>query len=466
MFRAFWVMFFLGVVAVITMWLADHPGQVSVTWHGYVIETSAAVMIGIITSIVILTALIYRFWIFVRGVPAGISWLRGEGRRRKGYLALSRGMIAVAAGDSDEARRQAKWANRLIEEPSLTLLLSAQSAQLNGDEDSAKIFFTTMLENPDTEFLGLRGLLNQATKKGDSYQALKWIRRAYKLKPKSEWVFTMMFDLTSRAELWNEAYDALNTAVGKKLVGPLEAKHSKAVLYHQMSMEAEVSGDIAKALELSKKAAKEEPKFNPAQIRLAQLLMSSGNKDKAIRSLEAAWAISPHPEIASTYLPLIDANNAELRMKAANRLAGFNRKDPVTKLMLVKNALDAELWSDARKYLEEIGASDEPITSSYCQLMAKLEESENSDMVAVQKWLLRAVSADADPLWVCDDCSNVSDVWSALCGSCSGFDKLQWRCPSRLPGLGESKEYDTVTSSLVCPNEVVLQDIDVNRTAK
>ena len=134
--------FLLGVLAITTMWLADHPGLVSLTWHGYIIETSAAVLIGIVTAIVVLTALIYRLWIFIRGVPAGILWLRGEGRRRQGYLALSRGMVAVAAGDPDEARRQAGWANNLIEEPSLTLLLSAQSAQLNGDEDSAHKFFT------------------------------------------------------------------------------------------------------------------------------------------------------------------------------------------------------------------------------------------------------------------------------------------------------------------------------------
>ena len=88
MFRAVWFMLLLGVLAITAMWFADDPGQVSVTWHGYVIETSAAVLAGVIATITVLSSLIYRLWIFIRGVPAGISCFRGEGRRRQGYLAL------------------------------------------------------------------------------------------------------------------------------------------------------------------------------------------------------------------------------------------------------------------------------------------------------------------------------------------------------------------------------------------
>jgi HemY protein len=233
-----------------------------------------------------------------------------------------------------------------------------------------------------------------------------------------------------------------------------------------MSIEAEASGNYAKALKLSKRASKEEPGFVPAQVRLAHLLMSSGKQDKAIKVLEDAWAVSPNPEIAHAYWPLTDARNALSRMKAAHKLAVFNPTSPTTKLMLVQNALDAGLWSDARKNLEEIRTSDEPVTRNYCQLMAQLEEAENSDMIAAREWLVRAASANADPSWVCQNCGNVADAWSALCGACYGFDKLQWRCPSRVPGLGMPKEYDPEASSLARPNEVVLQDIDANSTEK
>jgi HemY protein len=462
MFRAVWFMLLLGVLAITAMWFADDPGQVSVTWHGYVIETSAAVLAGVIATITVLSSLIYRLWIFICGVPAGISCFRGEGRRRRGYLALSRGMVAVAAGDPGEALRQAEWANNLLEEPSLTMLLTAQSAQLGGDEVSAHKCFIKMLEDPNTEFLGLRGLLNQAIKNDDNYQALKWVRRAYQLKPENDWTARTMFDLSARAGLWTEAYSALSTAVRKKQMDSVEAKHSRAVLYHQMSVEAEASGDNDKALKLSKKAVKEELEFVPAQVYLAHLLMSSGKRHKAVIILEAAWAIIPHPEIAHAYLSFAEADDVMARMKAAHKLAVLNPKHPATKLMLVDCALNAGLWGDARKNLEEVGALDKSTTSNYCQLMAKLEEAEHSDMISAREWLVRATNADADPSWVCQDCGNAADTWSCLCGACSGFDKLQWRRPSRVPGLGTPINDDLKAPRLVSSSTRLAQDIDAN----
>ena len=63
---------------------------------------------------------------------------RRERRRRAGYRALTQGMVAVAAGDPQEARRFARSADALLADPPLTLLLSAQAAQLDGDETAAK----------------------------------------------------------------------------------------------------------------------------------------------------------------------------------------------------------------------------------------------------------------------------------------------------------------------------------------
>lgn len=464
MFRALWSVFLLGSLAITAMWLADNPGQVSVIWLGYVIETTAAVLVCGILIITILFAFIYRFWVFVCGVPAGISSYRGEGRRRRGYLALRRGMVAVAEGDPKEACRQVRRADDLLKEPSLTLPLSAQSAQLIGDEDSAQKFFTKMLRSSDTEFLGLRGLVNQAIKKGDNHQALKWVRQAYQLKPESDWVVRTKFELTCRAGLWREAYDALALAVQKKQVDPTEAKHSRAILNYQMSIEVKASGDDAKALELSKKASNEKLEFVPAQVHLARLLKSCEKQKEATKILEAAWAHTAHPEIASAYWNLNDNSDAVARMKAAKKLAAFNPKNPASKLMLANCALNAGLWADARKNLEEVSASTEPITNTYCQLMANLEEAEHSDMTAAREWLVRAANADPDPLWVCQDCGNAADTWSALCGACGSFDKFQWRRPSRVPGLSAVTEDGPQMKHVVSPTSDLSQDIDENDT--
>jgi HemY protein len=435
MLRALWLILLLGILAVATMWLADNPGQASLNWQGYVIETSAAVLVSIVVAIAIVSALIYRLWIFIRGIPGGVSRHRREGRRRRGYLALTRGMVAVAAGDTGEARRQAHHADDLLDEPSLTMLLSAQSAQLTGDEKAAQKFFTEMLNNPDTEFLGLRGLINQAMKLDDHVNSLKWVRRAYLLKPESDWVAHTLFDLASRDGLWAEADEALAGAVRKKQVTASDVRHSRAVLSHQISLEAAAAGDSAKALKMSKKACNEAPDFSPAHIHHATLLKASGKHRKAIGVLESAWNAAPHPEIATAYWPATGADDAMARMKAAQKLASFNSGHPVTLMMLARVALEASLWGEARNSLRAIEAFDEPVSSGYCQLMAQLEELEHSDLTTAREWLVRAANADSDPSWICKDCGNAATTWTALCGGCGGFDTFQWRKPSRVPGL-------------------------------
>ncbi|NQU58961.1 MAG: heme biosynthesis protein HemY [Rhodospirillales bacterium] len=462
MLRALWFILLLGLLAAAAMWLADNPGQVSLVWHGYVIETSAAVLVAVLAAVGILSALLYRLWIFIRGVPAGIARFRRDGRRRRGYLALSRGMVAVAAGDTGEARRQAGRADDLLDEPSLTMLLSAQSAQLSGDEKAAQKFFTEMLKNPDTEFLGLRGLLGQAIKLEDSADALKWARRASRLKPESAWAARTLFDLASRAGLWAEADEALAVAIRKKHVSPSEARRPRATLSHLMSVDASGVGDDAKALKLSKKACQDAPGLSPAHIHYAGLLKAAGKDRKAANVLEAAWATAPAPELAAAYWVTTDSDDAMARMKAAQGLAAFNPKDPASAMMQAQAALAAGLWGEARKGLKAIELSGGAVSSSFCQLMAGLEEAEHQDMIAAREWLVRAAGAEPDPTWVCEDCGNAADNWTALCGGCGGFDKFQWRLPFRVPGLvaPEQTEPKKLTSA------TVLQDVDAESAAQ
>ena len=76
------------------------------------------------------------------------GWLSGR-RRERGYRALSRGMIAIGAGDVRKAKRHATDAAKLIEGEPLTLLLAAQTAQAAGDAPGARAAFEAMLPQPD-----------------------------------------------------------------------------------------------------------------------------------------------------------------------------------------------------------------------------------------------------------------------------------------------------------------------------
>ena len=86
------------VVETMLPWLTDHPGLVSLQWGGRQIETSTAFAATALLLLLVLAAGLYRFWRWLLSSPLALSNLRAEGRRRKGYQALSSGLVAVAAG--------------------------------------------------------------------------------------------------------------------------------------------------------------------------------------------------------------------------------------------------------------------------------------------------------------------------------------------------------------------------------
>ena len=91
----------------------------------------------------------------------------------------------------------------------LGLLLTAQAAQLDGDEKRQTAAYKAMLEHPDTEFSGLRGLFMQAMRKDAHDEAHEYAARAHKLKPKAAWAANALFDLSAQRHEWRGAQTIL-----------------------------------------------------------------------------------------------------------------------------------------------------------------------------------------------------------------------------------------------------------------
>jgi len=345
--------------------------------------------------------------------------------------------VAVAAGDAAEARRQVKRADGLLDDPPLTMLLSAQALQLAGDERAAEKFFAAMLTRPETEFLGVRGLLTQALKRGERGRANELALRAYRLRPRSEWVASNLFDLQVKAGTWKDARDTLNRSARHRLIAP-ETRRARAVaLDCQMAADALARGDGGAALKLLRRAHDADPGFVPAAARLARLLAERGRGGRAAGVVERTWAVNPHPDLAAIYWRARGADDALSRVKAAQRLARLNPAHAESRLAIAETALEARLWGEARHHLEVV-AGDAP-SARICRRMAELDEAEHGDLAAARSWLLRATQADPDPAWVCGDCGNTVPEWMIVCGNCGAFAGFAWRSPPhvmRLAGDG------------------------------
>ena len=161
MLRATGVFLLLAATMLGVAWFAERPGAVSIVWQGWRLDTSLGVLVAAVILAALAVAWLYRLWRSLVRAPRDFGRWRRERRRRRGYVALTQGLVAVAGGDPREALKHARRADVLLNEPPLTMLLSAQAAQLAGDESAAERQFNDMLTRPETEFLGLRGLLMQ-----------------------------------------------------------------------------------------------------------------------------------------------------------------------------------------------------------------------------------------------------------------------------------------------------------------
>ena len=346
---------------------------------------------------------------------------------------FSQGLVAVAAGDVEDAEKHSRRAENLLADPAMTRLLSAQTAQLSGDAQAATRFFTDMLERSETEFLGLRGLLMQAMKRDDRAEALQLAKRAFMLKPNSEWVAAILLDLQVHAGQWTDAEKTLETAIKNHAMDRGDISQKRAVVNFQLSLLASEHGDESAALSRAEKAHDLAPDFIPAALRFARLLVAMGRPRKAMPVIEKTWGRTPHPALSEVYWAATEAGDAMAQVRAAQHLASLNPDHPESRISLAKTALEARLWGVAREQLET--AAKHNISGRVCRLMVELEEAEHGDTSRAREWLLRAASAEPDPAWVCETCGNALHDWQARCGKCGSFDSFVWRTPPRVLSL-------------------------------
>ncbi len=433
------------------VWLAERPGTLTAEWHGWRLDTSVGVLAVAVVLLMLAGVVLWLLYRWIVGAPGALLDGWGESRRRQGYLALTQGLAAVAAGDPGEAQKQAKKAERLLSEPPLTLLLSAQAAQLAGDRDGAKRAYNAMLEDEQTAFLGLRGLIAQALRDGDPPQALALAERAFQLRPDTPWVVHTLFDMQAQIGQWKAAQETLDTGMRRKVVSADRGRTLKALLLTERSRAAERDSP-SDALTYARDAFALAPERIAVTERYADLLIKTGDSKRALRTLERGWGMTPHPDLAVLYLKASGENDPLKRIAIVRRLAAQKAEDLESHLALAQASLDAALWGEARRHLQAAGGTSPPVR--VCRMMADLEERAQSDRAKVHEWLGRAASAPADRSWRCAACGAQHETWRPVCESCGAFGTLQWRAPGT---YGQLLTAEAITSPATLPtNQVTL----------
>jgi HemY protein len=390
-----------------------------------------------IEAVIVLTLLVVLIWVglklmsllvatlrFINGDDTAISRYFNRSRERRGYRALSEGMMALASGDADAAMTKAGQAERYLQQPTLTNLLAAQAAEMSGNTTRAEQIYKELIKDPQTRFVGVRGIMKQRLATGDTDVALKLAKKAFELKPKHEEVQDVLLQLQAKSHDWQGARKTLGAKLKQGKIPRDVHKRREAVLALSQAADVIDEENSIEKREAAIEANRLSPDLVPAAAMAAREYIAQGKPKLAVRVIKKAWESQPHPDLAAAFSEIAPNETPQERLKRFAQLSKLSPDHIESRLMMAELNLAAEDFPEARRALGDI-VENEPDARALT-IMAAIERGEGSSDEVVRGWLTKALSAPRGPQWVCDKCNTIHSDWVPVCSSCDALDTLSW----------------------------------------
>ncbi|PIE14304.1 MAG: heme biosynthesis protein HemY [Rhodobacterales bacterium] len=388
----------------------------------------AAVLVGVMWVIFKLVGLLIATLRFLNGHETAISRFFDKKRQQRGYEAMSDALLALASGEGQTALSKASKAERFLNKPQLTNLLSAQAAELSGDKKKAEEIYKCLLQDDKTRFVGIRGILKQKLEAGDTETAMRLAERAFALKPKHIETQDTLLKLQASCENWSGARKTLSAKLRHGgLPRDVHRRRDAVLALSQARDDMAHQDDKASAREAAIEANRLSPDLVPAAVLAAQVYVEMGKPRSATRVIKKAWESNPHPDLAAAFAAIKPDESAAERLKRFAVLTKTKPNHPETKMLLAELNIAVQDFPAARQALGDL-VETEP-TARALTIMAAIERGQGSEDSAVRGWLTKALTASRGAQWVCESCKTVHSEWQPVCSDCDTFDSLSWSIP-------------------------------------
>ena len=402
-----WIILLAAAAVGASWWVSHLVGDLTLNVGHTTINAPLSVAVLALILLIVALYVLFRLLATLLGLPGAFRRGGERSRRKRGDRAVTGTLIALAARDPEDARREAARAVRLLGETPQTLLLTAYAGTISGNDGEAEAAFTKLSERKDAAFLGLRGLLRLAIAHEDYPRAARLAREAEAAHPGAAWLRGERTQLAMRTGAWAEALQLTNDDAPKAGFG---------------AAAAEAESDPAVAHRLAKQAWKRDPSLPPAAIAYARRLREGGREKAAQEVLRKSWAATPHPDLAA--FALLPSADRMAQIKAGTELVRGRPEHPESHLLLARLSLAAGLTGEAHRHVDAARAGGLEQRRTHL-LLADIAEAEGNE--PAQRDALRgAAMAAADSSWRCEACGTALGGWHPACPVCHAAGRVRW----------------------------------------
>ncbi len=424
MTRYLLILFQFIFLLIIASWAIKKSQLVSFTLNDLVVTTSSSVLIIGLIIIILITLLLQRIVFFFKQTALKYRIRKERVKYERGYNSFLLGMVALANKDYKKAILETKKISKYFKDESLSLLLKSETLKIEKKFDELNSVYEIMLKNPNTNLLGLRGLMEQNLRAQDFHHAFIYGEKLFNLNPKIDKLYDTLINIIGKTQNWQKLFQINDQAAKLNIIDKTTYAENKSIALYEIAKIKQYSSEN-EAIKLMEKALKLREYFTPYVSLYIQLLIAGKKLLKAKNYLNKAWSRLSHPELKNE-IKLLSKTLKVSYYELSKYITSNTSHTFDSKILLTESLIENENWSAAKKQLSSL--LEHKPQKEVCLLMAKIEEGDTNNPQKINSWISRANFGKLNKIWICR-ISNISQTEWASVSKGGYFNSLEWEYP-------------------------------------
>jgi tetratricopeptide (TPR) repeat protein len=354
------------------------------------------------------------------------QYQRRQKRDQKVDSLYSRAVNSLIGDNLADARAALDEILRVEPQHTDALLRLGNLEELQEKNEEAVGAYKKALMSMNDNFEALFSLIGVLVKIGNREDALKYADKILDIDPDNHGALFRKRSLLEADGGWDEILEVQKTIL--KLESDEERKKDELEAMigyrYELARDSLEKGNIEKANTGFRSILREDEKFIPAYLGIAEVMLSEGNSEDAVNFLEKAYEATGSQIVLARIEDLLISEGEPSRLIRLYRKAILDRpQDEKPKFFLAKLFFRLEMVDDSFEILSSMDIGEGPSYVEVHKLLGELYMRRNQCEKAVElfKKTLEIKSALRVP-YCCGECGHSEVEWSGRCPECGSWN--------------------------------------------